>query len=269
MSYFLNNGINIYYEITGKGEPILLINGLASDTRQWGPLVDLLKGSFEVICYDMRSAGQSDKTREAFTISELTDEAYCLIKHLGLAKVHVLGFSMGGFVSMQLALRYPGMVDKMFLVATAPSLQKPHSISDGVRTLLSRTEVSPELLTEVFETIFGPKYKEKVSAQEFIKSRMEDTNPQPADAYLRQLSACMAYDLNDEVRKITTQTHIIAGDHDKLIPPENSKWLNKKIADSKLFILPGIGHMVPIEAPNETAEILTRICQGATSMLYI
>ncbi len=257
MTFFKYNDIELYYEVAGKGPPLLLIGGLGCDTRLLEPLTNQLKSSFTVIGYDMRCAGQSDKPTTLFTISELADEARALIKYLGYKKPCALGFSMGGVVVMDMALRHSDTLDKIFLVATAPSLKRPpYPIAPDITAMLHRTEVSPELLTQVYENIFGPEYKKRVSAEAFIKFRMEDVNPQPADAYLNQLRACEANDLCDSVCKIKAPTFVIVGDQDRLIPPKNSRWLKEQIPNSKLFIFKGVGHMVPLEAPEKLANVV-------------
>lgn len=258
MPYFHYNEINLYYEIAGGGPPLLLINGLGSDTRQWQPLISQLVQAFKIVSYDMRCAGLSDKPDAHFTISELADEVYQLMKHLGFEKYHVLGFSMGGMVALDLSLRYPDAIDKMFLVATAPSLKRPYPIPANIKTLLKRTDISAELLTQVYEVVFGPVFRKKMPVENFINFRLTDTNPQPASAYLNQFQACESCDLCDQVEKCHVPTVIIAGDADMLIPAENSRWLHRHITGSKLFILNGIGHMVPVEAPNRLAYFLLR-----------
>jgi len=261
MPFFKYGKIQIYYENFGSGFPLLLINGLSSDTRSWEPLIRALNGKFQIISYDMRSAGKSDKPHAPLTISDLSNEAHALAKYLGYDKFCVLGFSMGGMIAMDLALKHPEAVRKMFLVATAASFKRPYPLSGEVLALLRRTDISYELLAKVYEIIFGPEYRKKVLVDDFVKFRMEDENPQPADAYLNQLGATATLDLSNDVQKISVPTCIVTGDSDKLIPPENSSWLHEHISGSELHTLNGVGHMVPIEAPPLLAEILAKTIQ--------
>lgn len=259
MPFFKHEGIDLYYEIAGEGAPLFIINGLAGDTRQWKPLVERIKTSFQVINYDMRCAGQSDKPDEPFSIEDVADEAHSLIQHLGYDKVFMLGFSMGGMVAMNLAHKYPDIFLKMFLVSTTPSLKRPHPPSRDTMDVLRRTDVSPALLTQVYDSIFGPKYRGILSADAFINSRMNDDNPQPAFAYLRQMEALESCDLCEVVRKISVPAIIVAGEEDKLIPFENSLWLKRHLINSELCTFKGVGHMVSLEAPDKLAEVLTRV----------
>lgn len=262
MPYFKHEGIRLYYEIAGQGPPLLLINGLAADTRQWEPLVSRLKASYRIISYDMRCAGRSDKPDLPFSIGDAADEAYGLMRHLRQDQVSVLGFSMGGMVAMSLACKHPESIRTMFLVATAPSLKRPYPPSDDVLSMLRRTDVSPDLLTQVYESVFGPKYRETVSADDFISFRMSDDNPQPAFAYVQQGRALESCDLCEEVGTISIPAVVIVGSDDKLIPPENSRWLNSHFIHSTLYTFEGISHMIPVEAPEQLADVLRKHQSG-------
>ncbi len=257
MPYLNQNGTGIYYEVAGIGPEILLVNGLGGDTRFWAPLVACLQKSFRVLVYDMRCAGRSDKPDAPFSIEDLAGEAHELLRHTCRGKACILGFSMGGMVAMKLAAGHPDCVRKLFLVATAPSLRGPFPASEKTLSMFRRTDISEELLTEVYESLFGPGYREKVSARDFIDFRMSDENPQPAFAYLRQMEALESCDLRAEVENIHAPTSVIAGNEDKLIPPANADWLRGRIKDSTLHRFPGVGHMVPLEAAERLADIVT------------
>ena len=120
--------------------------------------------------------------------------------------------------------------------------------------MLHRTDVSPALLTEVYESIFGSAYRQRVSAGDFISARMDDDSPQPARAYLRQIAALESCDLGDEVGAISVPAAVVAGDDDRILPPENARWLARRLPNATLHVFKGVGHMVPLEAPRQLAE---------------
>ncbi len=256
MPFLKNNGINIYYEIIGEGSPLFLINGLGGDTRFWQQSVKKLKSSFKIISYDMRCAGKSNKPDKQFSINDLADEAYALIQYLKIGKTYVLGFSMGGMVTMSLAIKYPKIFQKMFLVSTTPSLKRPYPPLEKAMTTFKRTDICDDLLSDVYEISFGSKFKNIVTARDFINLRMTDDDPQPTFAYLRQLEALTGCDFFDDVNKIKIPSVIIVGNEDKLIPPKNSVWLNNNLANSKLYNFEEVGHMLPIEAVEKFTEVL-------------
>ena len=256
MPFFDHRGIKIFYEISGKGPPLILINGLSADVRQWEPLVGNLEDSFEILRYDMRCAGKSDKPQAPFSIQDLSEEVLALLKHVNINKINMLGFSMGGMIVQDFTLKYPKMVDKLILLATAPSIKRPYPPSSYAKSLLYVTEFSEEILVKLFFSIFGPKYRKKVLPEDYVRMKLEDENAQPLEAYLNQLQALDQFDCVEEVDKISRPTLIATGDHDKLVSPENSQWLNQKIQGSKLHYFKGVGHMVPLECPQELSNLL-------------
>jgi 3-oxoadipate enol-lactonase len=257
MPFIKCNKINTYYEISGKGPPLLLINGLGGDTRSWEFLKPYLEPHFKLIIFDLRCAGRSDKPKEPFTAEDMAEDTAALIQNLGFEKIHALGFSMGGAVAISLIHKYPKLVDHLILVSTIPAWTRPFPPSDYIWDLFRNTDITREHLQEVFDVIYGPKYKESNNAEEYINFRINDQEEQPTYAYLDQLEACRLFDGTDYVKDITAKTTIITGDSDKVIPTENAKWFHETIKGSKLFVLKGVGHIVPIEAPEELAECIT------------
>jgi len=217
MPYLNCNGQNIYYEINGIGPPLLLINGLGGDTRSWELFRPHIEKHFQTVIFDMRCAGKSDKPKEQFSISDLSEDTVQLIKGLGHKKINILGFSMGGEVALDLAVRHSDVIDDLFLVSTLASWKRPHPPSEKTWEIFSNTEVNRELLAEVFNIIFGPAYKEIHSADEYIDFRLSDPDPQPVFSYLNQLNACKNFDLYDKVSEINSNTLVITGDSDHVM----------------------------------------------------
>ena len=256
MPFFDFNDVKIYYEVAGQGPPLLLINGIGANTRQWEPLVQLLKDSYQVIFYDMRCAGKSDKPKEPITIPRLAEEAVALAKHLNHDKIDLLGYSMGGLVAQEVALSYPKIVRKLVLLGTVPSLKRPYPPSNHSREMLHAKKFSTDFLQKTFYLLLGRKYRDRVTVEEYIKTALENKNPQPAEAYWNQLQALESYDLVDKVCNIQVPTLVAMGERDKAIPPENSEWLAQRIPNAILRTFKGVGHIIPLEGPEELAVCL-------------
>ena len=256
MPFLKCNDVQLYYEKKGNGPPLILINGLGGDTRTLVPLVEKLVSSCTIVSFDMRGAGQSDKPKDAYTITQIAQDTIALMDQLCGGSAHVMGHSMGGCVAMELALRNPDAVRTLSLVSSFPSWDRPYPPSDELKALFAQTDVTKELLAEVYDTIFGPAFKERIPASEFIEFRMNDPMPQPAYSYLNQLSAIEKFDVCNEVAAIAPPTLIVAGNCDQVVPPNNARWLNEMIPDSELCILKDVGHVVPLEAPKELATLI-------------
>src|SRR3954469_11914440 len=112
------NGIDLYYEVSGEGPPLLLITGLSGNTLGWAMLEPTLAEHFQVIAFDNRGAGRSAAPPGPYTTREMADDAVGLLDHLGIERTHVLGLSMGGMIAQELALAHPTRVDRLVLFAT-------------------------------------------------------------------------------------------------------------------------------------------------------
>ncbi|MBI3734056.1 MAG: alpha/beta fold hydrolase, partial [Chloroflexi bacterium] len=108
-----------YYDEYGRGHPLLLISGLGGTRFGWWKQVEPLSRAYHVINMDNRDAGDSAPGAGMYTIADMAADSAGVIRNLNLGLTHVMGISMGGFISLELAIRYPELVDKLTLVATS------------------------------------------------------------------------------------------------------------------------------------------------------
>lgn len=115
------NGLDIYFERSGEGAPLLFISGTGGDLRNKpnqfdGPLAK----AFDLVSHDQRGLGRSDKPDRPYSMADYADDAAGLMAHLGWDQAHVVGVSFGGMVAQELALRYPGRIERLVLACTSP-----------------------------------------------------------------------------------------------------------------------------------------------------
>jgi pimeloyl-ACP methyl ester carboxylesterase len=113
------NGIQIYYEEHGKGDPLLLIQGLGYPSGMWFLQIPALARNFRTIVFDNRGVGRTDKPDEEYSIPLMASDAAGLLHALGIKKAHVVGVSLGGYIAQELALSQPDLVDRLVLLATS------------------------------------------------------------------------------------------------------------------------------------------------------
>ena len=118
MPYISVNGISLYYEIHGSGEPLLLLQGLGYPCEMWFSQVPVFSKDFTTIIFDNRGTGRSDKPDEVYTIQQMAGDTIALLNDLGVPLAHILGVSMGGLIAQEMAIEFPDRVKKLVLIST-------------------------------------------------------------------------------------------------------------------------------------------------------
>ena len=118
MPFFRINEIDLYYEIRGQGDAVLLIPGLGSDAATWQPLVEEFQKNFRLVVMENRGSGRSSKPEGPYTTSQMADEAALLMEHLEIDRAHIIGKSMGGMIAQILAARYPEKTRSLVLASS-------------------------------------------------------------------------------------------------------------------------------------------------------
>ncbi|MGA7192424.1 MAG: alpha/beta hydrolase [Anaerolineales bacterium] len=116
------NNINLYYEKSGQGAPLLFIHGLGSSTQDWESQVKEFSKNYQVIVFDLRGHGQSDKPAGPYSMALFASDTAGLLNALGIKSAHIVGISLGGAVAFQLAIDSPSLVKTLTIVNSAPSL---------------------------------------------------------------------------------------------------------------------------------------------------
>ena len=210
--------INMYYEIHGEGEPLVLIHGAGLETSTVGPLIQMFTSKYKVVSIDNRGVGRTDKPDEPYSIEMLAEDTVELLNIIGIKKAHFIGSSMGGRIAQVIAVKYPEMVKGLILTSTAAR------ISPSMKTELEIALKTPELWEELL----------KESAVLFTQ-----TYPPTRESFYRQFVAAVEFDGKDQLSKIKAPTLIINGTNDETIPMGCTKELVKEIPDSKLILVEG------------------------------
>lgn len=255
MSMIKANGIKMYYEIHGEGEPLVLIEGLGYASWMWYKQVEVLSKYFRVVIFDNRGVGKTEKPDEEYSIKLFAEDTAEVLTALGIEKANILGVSMGGFIAQELAIRYPEMVNKLILCST--SFGGPNSIPIPEDTLSIMFKGGGKYNSEQgIKTAIGTalNFDTLVENGDIIDKIMNEKvkSPQPKYAYQRQLMAGASFDAEERVCRIKAETLIMAGSGDRVVPYENAKLLNGGITDSKIIIVEDSGHIFFMEKPEIT-----------------
>ncbi len=252
MPYVPTRDIITYYEEAGSGEPLVLIRGLGSDLQAWAPHVPLLAKHFRVIVYDNRGAGRTGAPDKPYSIAGMADDLAALLDELRVEKAHVLGYSMGGMVAQEFALRHAGRLEKLVLLATSA---KP----DGyVRAVLEsfitirRTNISREGFVRALAPYLytAELFDDEDRYERAIAASVQNPYAQQDHAFLRQAQAILAHDASGRVGGIKAATLVVTNPGDILIPPRHGEALAKAIPGAQLKMLDG-AHAGVTEYPVE------------------
>ena len=261
------NDIELYYEVHGKGMPLVLISGLGYPLWQWHLMVPYLEKHFQVITLDNRGSGQSEKPAGPYTASMLAKDAVGLLDVLGIDKAVVMGHSMGGFIAQAMALEYPERVDKLILAST--NFGGPRHVPVTPEAMAVLSDVKSDPLTRLRNGIVvstAPGFAERQPGliQKWLDWRV--ANPLDMAGYQAQMGIGLALlpeaaAFESKLPNVSAPTLILFGAHDKVVPPANADLLAKQITGSQIRILPDAGHFFPLEVPEEASHVVIQFAE--------
>lgn len=248
-----SNGINLYYEIHGEGQPLLFIHGLGSSARDWEFQVQEFAKSYKVITFDLRGHGQSDKPAGRYTMSMFAADTVGLLKALGVKSPHVVGLSLGGGVAFQMAVDASLPFKSLVIVNSTPELI--------VRTFKDRLMVWQRIA--IVNLLGMRKMGEVLSKRLFIKPEQEDIRKVFVErwaendkrAYLNSMRALVGWSVSARIGSIQCPTLIIGADQD-YSPVSVKEAYTAKIPNAQLVIIPDARHATPVEHPQEFNRVL-------------
>ena len=253
------NGLGIYYEIEGDGEPVVLIPGFAAGRWIWFKQTKELARKFRVIVFDPRGVSASDKPEGPQTISLLAGDIAHLLRTIDVESAHIVGASFGGFVAQEFALKYPQMTRKLVLCCT--SFGGPNHVVPAPETLeaLASTKGlnSEERMRANLLLAFTPEFVQTQIAEVDRIVHLRATNEVPEHIYLSQLYAAVNFNSESRLAELKSPTLVLSGDRDVIVPVQNSRNLAAKIPGAKLEIVKGGSHTFFIEQAQEFNRLVT------------
>ena len=253
------NDVQLYYETHGEGPPLLLIAGLASDSQSWQPIMAGLLSSFRVVVPDNRGVGRTKPPDAEITIRKIADDCMALIRCLELPSVNLLGHSMGGFVALDLAIRYPGCVNKLILAGTSASNSRRNNalLSDWASYLESGMDLRL-WFRNIFYWIFSARFfEDEAAVNDAVWLAVEYPYRQSAIAFRNQVKAIASYNGSEGLSGLTSKTMVISGKEDLLFPPGACASLAQAIPGAALTVIDNAAHAIHIEQPRAFTERVT------------
>ncbi len=245
--YALVNGLNMYYEIHGTGEPLILLHGGLGGTEMFGEILPLLSNARRVIAVDLQAHGRTADIDRPLTFEAMADDVAALIKYLGIEKADVLGYSLGGCVALRTAIQHPDIVRKLVLVST----------------VFKRDGWYPEIVAGMAQMGAGAAEPMKQTPMYQLYARIA---PKPGDwpVLLTKIGELLRkdYDWSKDVAAIKAPTLLVFGDADAVRTAhavqffellgggkKDGGWDGSGISNARLAILPGLTHYNIFSSP--------------------
>ncbi|HET7467685.1 MAG TPA: alpha/beta hydrolase [Candidatus Dormibacteraeota bacterium] len=239
------NGINIYYESTGQGEPLILIPYLAADQACYAFQVADYAKHFTCISVDLRGAGQSDKPHGKYTTDLFAEDVAAFMQAIKVDRAHVMGVSLGAAVGMHLAAKHPERVKTLSLHSSWPKTDPfLKTAVEGWQAIAKGLGSVPEMvILGIFPWCFTPGlYAEKPdyvkSLADFVRSRPV----QPLDAFMRESDAVINHDASAVIGRIKAPTQITFGRFDMVTSTRFAPELQGKIEGSEVHVFEDCAH---------------------------
>ena len=276
------NDIQTYYEMKGKGFPLVMICGMNQNLAMWDPrLVEGLSKHFKLVLFDNRGAGRTEISEREYTIRLFADDTVGLMNALGIPKAHVLGLSMGGAVAQELAINYPEKVEKLVLCSTCSQhrgTQEERRMSEAMtqafflgkkEELIKMTLSSPlasdyprDFLRDFPMIVYG-------LTSEFIKENPDlarrllqvfspagNEYPISPEALMNRYDAMLRFNSQTRLKYIRAPTLVLHGRKDTTVAPKEGSILAKAIPNAKLVYLENSAHSL-IEDMEEMIHSIT------------
>ena len=222
------NGINIYYAIYGQGSPVILLHGGLANSDYWGNQIKALVQYHTVIVMDSRGHGRTTRDSRPYSYDLMADDVIALMDVLKLPKASIVGWSDGGILGLDLAMRHPDRIDRIFAFAA-------NTMTSGVKDGIDK---NPTVAT------FIERARHEYEAY--------SATPKDYDAFVALIGKMWATQPNwtdTQLRSIAAPVLIVDGDHDEAITREHTEYIASTIPGAGLLILPNVSHFAFLQDP--------------------
>ena len=248
------NGIEVNYELSGKGKTLVLIHGFTDNLNMWFNQVPEFAKHYQVLTYDVRGFGRTEKTPGPFSMTMFAEDLHELLKALGLSKACVLGYSMGGRIALEFCLQYPqeaaGLVMANSVVGAPTTPDREERTKMMIEMIQSENN---EMISEIMTVnSFSPGFKEKDS-KTFNQYKAVKMQNDPSGYLPVMMAMGAAGQVPVDLNRVKCPVLMLAGTSDIFMPLNVAEEMHNKMPGSILKTFP-TGHIAAIEAPGDFNE---------------
>ena len=257
-------GLRVTYERAGTGPPVALANGFVGDgLSTWGKQIDALSRDFTVIAWDAPGSGHSSDPPESFRVADYADCWASFLRALGFPRAHLVGLSFGGIVALSLVERQPELPLSLALVSAYAGWRGSLSDEETGTRLATCLRVS-ELPPEEFARAMVPSMFSSAAAASAVEGFAASVRQFSPAGFRTMAVASADADLRYMLPEVRVPTLLLYGDRDVRAPLKVSEGIRAGIPSSQLVVLSGVGHVSPVEAPEEVSRTLGDFLRSAS-----
>ena len=251
------------YTDRGRGDPVVFLHGFPLDRRIWDAQAATLSDHHSVLAPDLRGFGQSRRS-DPFTIESLADDTRLFLQQLAATPCVLAGLSMGGYVALAYASKYPEDLRGLILVDTKAEADTPQAKEGRAKMMeLARTSGAKAVAEEMLPKMLSAgTQQDRPDVVKTLRAMMSDSSPQAIEYALAAMRD--RPDRTAELPAIKVPTLIIVGETDAITPPAMAEKMHKAIPGSRLEVIRGAGHMAPLEQPDQVNRAIERFMASLT-----
>lgn len=254
MSAILLDAGIVHYEVFGRGKPILLLHGWLGSWRYWMPTMESLADTYRTYALDFWGFGDTDKPGNRYSIDDYVRQLNDFLDGLGIARISLVGHSLGGVVALRAALDYPQRVDKLVLVDTPIHGAGLAAAVKLARNPFSRLVAGPRTMVGLWMRSLKKSSEDWAQMYDEI---VEDTNRQDEDAVQQSVEQMLTLDLRPSLQKLYTHTLVIHGEKDEFINSDQTDLFEGgETATAQVVVLPGCRHFPFLDEPSKFNRLL-------------
>jgi len=255
------DGIEIRFRVDGDGAPVTLVHGVGSNLESWDRVAERLTPEFKVIRMDLRGLGRSGRVAGKLSLDDYVADVGAVLDAAGIRRTDLVGSSLGGMVAQGFAVTHPKRVHRLALISTVAGRtpEERRTLAERARKIRDQGIASVAAAAEErwFTDGFRRAHPGKVTAR--LKQLLANDHQSYAEAY----RVFAESDVGDQVHGIAHRTLVVTGDNDIGSSPRMARFMHRRIADSKLVILPELKHSLLVEAPDKIADLLLDFLNAA------
>ncbi len=259
------NGASLHFEAAGTGaQTVVFLHGLFLSGLMWSAQMRALSPAYRCMALDFRGQGRSAVSLDGYDMDTLARDVAGVVARLG-APVHLAGAGMGGFVALRVAARRPELVRSLALVGTSAEPEPAEDVfRQRLMSQIGRVAGLRPVVGGLMRQLFGPAFladPARAAERDAWRARLLANDRRGAARALR--GVLERRDVSEALHRLRVPTLVMAGEEDAAVDPVRSQRLHAAIPGSRLLLVPGAGHSLPIEQPGATSEALRTVLDAA------